>query len=120
MLMMNVLETMSVETLSETSSEIFAKLCSEIIKLSGVEEVLLESRLWHDIGLRGEDAHELIEFVRCEFDVDVREFDFSAFFPTEGWSFSEIVGFLSSFPKSPKKELTVSGLIDAVQAKKLL
>lgn len=79
-----------------------------------VEDIRPESRLFHDLGLGGDDAAELLDAFERDFTVDMSEFDFSTYFPSEPNLFSIFVS------PGPKKELTVQALIQGVANRKLV
>ena len=54
-------------------------------QLSGLppEKIRPESRIYHDLGINGDDADELLRAFAREFNVDLTEFPFDKFFSDE-------------------------------------
>ena len=77
----------------------------------------LESSLFHDLGVDGEDALELIEAFSKEFNVDVTEFPLSDYFGNEGTMspFGLIKGLITGRTKDSKKRLTICDLIESAR-----
>lgn len=77
----------------------------------------LNSRLFHDLGIDGEDALELLDAFSKKFDVDVSQFPFSEYFGNEGAisPLDLVLKLLGKSPYNDKKFLSVSDLINAVK-----
>lgn len=43
----------------------------------------MDTRLYHDLGIRGDEAWAYLETLKRDFDVDLTEFDFEVYFPAE-------------------------------------
>jgi hypothetical protein len=88
-----------------------------LAQLSRKSHVLqLDARIFHDLNIYGDDAHELLERLHDEFGLDVRDLNFREAFPPEfngRWSRF----FFWKKPKRLQKELfapiTVRQLIEA-------
>jgi acyl carrier protein len=83
-------------------------------------KISLNSRLFHDLGIDGEDAMDLIAAFSKSFGVDVSNFQYSEYFGDEGFcllsELAELVKMiLNRRTTADKKELTVEMLIESVQ-----
>jgi len=71
------------------------------------------SRLYHDLGLTGDDLHEAVVWFSHRFRVDVTGMDLRSFAPGEGWRLWE---WPWPFPQKTYRELTVRDLAEVVRA----
>lgn len=81
-------------------------------------DINLGSRLFHDLGVDGDDAKELMDNYADEFNVSLDGFDFNQYFGPEN-PISVIDLFLSFFKRNNQeniKELKVEDLIDAAES----
>jgi hypothetical protein len=91
-----------------------------IAKIAAKKDVKPNERLWHDLKIGGEDAHEIIMFVHKNFEVNFDDFVFNDYFPDEGLSFRDVAAKVRKFPLSSKKELTVADLLQMIQTKRFI
>jgi hypothetical protein len=104
------------------SEEIFERIKSFIIKITCIRDILLnrDTILQTEIGVKGDDAVELIEAFSEEFNVDVSNFYISKYFEGEGdTTISDFIDWIRGKEKEPIKPLTLSDLEKAVIAGKL-
>jgi len=80
------------------------------------EEVNLTSSLFHDLGVDGDDASDLLERFSKEFNVDISNFKFNDYFGSE---VSFVFKLFFPFSKKSFKKLTVQDLIIAAEKGKL-
>ena len=103
------------------------KMNEEIIQFVSEEtrvpakKLNLETRLFHDIGLDGEDARELLDKFSYQFNVDISDLEFDMYFgPEAGFNpFSFLLSMLFGKKKKIKKELTIMDLVNAAKNKTL-
>lgn len=83
-------------------------------------KISLETRLYHDIGLDGEDAEEFIEAFSEAFDVDMNGFEFYRYFNKEGLDSLALFGslFKAKRNQKPLDEITVEMLEHAALKKR--
>jgi hypothetical protein len=84
--------------------------------------VQLGARIFHDLGVYGDDAHELIQMLEAEFALDTTEFEFVKYFPPEfdsRWSRLLFWHSPSRLHKERFTPLTVHELIEACVLGKL-
>lgn len=80
------------------------------------EEINQNTRLYHDLGIYGDDADEFLEQYTRMFNVKVINFKFSDYFPSEGNLISSLIVRLIFFKSQKKfKELTIGDLIDGIK-----
>ena len=94
--------------------------------LSGLpkHEVHLRSRILHDLRIGGDDAAELLNAFQREFDVDMTDFRFQDYFPSEvGIGTVELARFIGSKlgvakrpPLSRFRSITVADLVLIAEA----
>lgn len=73
-------------------------------------------RLYHDLNIYGDDASELMDRFKNEFNVDVSKFRFDDYFPSEGdWILPSILHFFISRKPKEYKPITLSDLHQAVE-----
>ena len=105
---------------SNNDKDLQKKVISFVSSFIGIrsESLHMESSLFHDLGVDGEDAVELLEAYSNKFNVDVREFPFLEYFGNEGVlsPFSLITKLVTGRLKDNKKTLTISDLIQAVKS----
>ncbi len=97
--------------------DVYLQVRDLVARKAGIapESIRPTTRLFHDLGIYGDDADELIEDFARVFAVDVSTFPFSAYFDHEGawpWPF---VRFLRERGAAEKKPLTVNDLVSAVK-----
>jgi hypothetical protein len=71
------------------------------------------SRLYHDLGLAGDDLFDALVWLSHRFSIDLTGMDLRRFAPGEGW---DIWGWPWPFPQRTYRELTVRDLADIVRA----
>ena len=81
-----------------------------------LEQVSPQSRLFQDLGLAGDDAAELLDEFSREYKIDLSNFDFSTYFPSE----PNLISIFSRYRRRPLKELTVEALIRAAHDGRLV
>jgi acyl carrier protein len=88
-----------------------------IAKELGISKMKLkmESRMFHDLGVDGDDAGEFIVAFSKRFDVDISDFIFNDYFGNEGCN--PFALFISLFNSKKLKPLTVAMLIEAAENK---
>ena len=74
-------------------------------------QISMQSRLFQDLGLAGDDAAELLDELSWEYKIDLSTFEFSDYFPSE----PSLLSIFSRRNLRLKKELTVEALIRAAQ-----
>ncbi len=83
--------------------------------------ITLNLSLFHDLGVDGDDAFELLKTYALKFTVDISEFRFYDYFGPEGaptpWGFILELLFRKQYKK--KKRLTVEDLVRGVASGKL-
>ena len=86
----------------------------------------MTKKIYHDLGVYGEEAEFLIELLEDRFDVDTAEFVFDDFFPREFFGNSLLVGsFCAIFPflrsrleaSQVYRELTLADVKRAIRVK---
>jgi len=70
-------------------------------------EIMPETLLWHDLGIAGDDASELLVEYRDLFQVDMKEFNFARYFPSE-------IGFWCR----EREPVTVRDLVESAKRKR--
>lgn len=72
-----------------------------------------ESRIYHDLGLSGEDAFEVITLLEKEYHVDLSRFEFSDFFPDEVMTVRDAKKYVKVFigAGSPWRAVSVEDLV---------
>jgi hypothetical protein len=89
-----------------------------LINMSAKNDILPQDRIYHDLGIRGEDAGELIDFMHHQYGVDFLGLKFNDFFPDEILTFRDLWGFFKCFPASGKREVTVMDLVRISRSRK--
>lgn len=69
------------------------------------------SRIFHDLGIAGDDAHELLENIRAKFNVSFVGFKFERYFPDEAEALGRHIANLFGRRGDDKAPLTVDHLI---------
>ena len=64
-----------------------AELIGIVRRITGVRRIVPTSRLFHDLGMAGDDASEVLEEVAAKFGVIFPGFDFDRYFPQENEAF---------------------------------
>lgn len=97
----------------------------ELIKLledyCGADSHMTEStRLYYDLNLYGDDAVEFLDRFMVRFSVDMSEFRFADYFPSEGdWILPSILRFLMGKSQPTYRSLTLSDLQLAIDSRSL-
>ena len=103
------------------------KMKEEIIQFVSTEtrvpikKLSLETRLFHDIGLDGDDARELLDKFSHQFNVDISGLELDLYFgPEAGFNpFSFLLSRLLGNKTSSKQPLTIKDLVNAAKNKPL-
>ncbi|QRY57117.1 DUF1493 family protein [Sphingobacterium siyangense] len=75
-----------------------------------------DARLYHDLNIFGDDASEFLNAFKSQFNVNLSEFNFSEYFPSEGDNIlPNIFRFLIGKKKKIYKPLTIYHLIEAIE-----
>ncbi len=88
----------------------------ELIKLlqdyCGADSFITENtRLFHDLDLYGDDAAEFLDRFKERFSVDMSDFRFADYFPSEGdWILPGVLRFLIGKPQPRYRPLTIFDL----------
>lgn len=84
-------------------------------------KLTLELSLFHDLGVTGDDAAELLENFSCDFGVDLNEFEFQVYFGNESSvPLSEMILEIICKKSSEKfKRLEIQDLVKAAETGKL-
>ena len=85
------------------------------------EKLSPHSRIFHDLGVDGEDGVDLLNAYSKKFNVDISDFPYSAYFGDEGTisPFGFLARLLKGRTKDNKKPLTVSDLVEGVKSQGL-
>lgn len=75
-----------------------------------------DSQVYHDLGLRGTDAYELLQFVESKFSVDFAGFRFKRYFHGEYFGVKDIIRYMFGIYDESKARLTVGHLVDVAMA----
>lgn len=107
---------------SSTSEPEFVRIgiCRIPSEVLGVapEELHDCTRLFHDLGMGGDAANDLLEGIHRRFGTSFREFDFESYFPGEHDAFWFFHLRRFKWVARQKKDLTLGHLIKVVQAGK--
>jgi hypothetical protein len=71
-------------------------------------------KIYHDLGIGGDDAFDLLDHVSADFKLDFSEMKFSDYFPNESEAFFEHIGRIIGF-KGQRKPLTVDHLLRVIE-----
>jgi len=87
--------------------------------ISSKKQLNGNERIYHDLGITGDDAYELLIAVKARYPFDVREFDFLDYFDGEGLPLpgARLLGLPNNGPKI-KKPLTIDHLVKICTAQK--
>jgi hypothetical protein len=95
------------------TDEDVAVLVSAIKAIAGRKNISQSSRLYHDLGIAGDDAYELLETLHKKFGVKFDQLDFGRYFPNETdagiFHIAKLFGF-----KGRWREMTVRDLIESI------
>ena len=81
------------------------ELLGKIRNICGDCVVSDNSRIYHDLSISGDDAHELFDFISNKFEVNLSSMNFDSFFPDETEALLEhILGFF----KIPNKKIPIT------------
>jgi acyl carrier protein len=105
--------------LNNKTNEINDKVIKFVSNQTGIKEnkLMLDSSIFHDLGVDGEDALELLNAFSKEFNVDISTFPLLDYFGNEGTlSLIGLIKRLSSMDmREQKKKLTIDDLIDSAK-----
>ncbi|MCD7931080.1 MAG: DUF1493 family protein [Tannerellaceae bacterium] len=76
-------------------------------------------RLYHDLNIYGDDVDDFFDEYQKLFDVTIHPFNFTDYFPEEGWDWSSIVRFFTG-KENTYKELTIADLQKGIDNKELI
>lgn len=93
------------------------RIASEILSVAP-EELHDRARLFHDLGMGGDDAKDFLEGIHRSFGTSFREFDFESYFPDEHDAFWFFHLRRLKWVARQKRDLTLGHLIEVVQAGK--
>jgi hypothetical protein len=82
-------------------------------KFVGARQVAMQTELYHQLGIAGDDASELLEEVHERFGTSFFGFQFDDYFPNESDAVGDHVLRLVGF-RSPKKSFTLGHLLTVV------
>ncbi|MCX2800793.1 DUF1493 family protein [Microbulbifer thermotolerans] len=107
------------QQMSAEGNEIKARVIDFLSNETAISasKINLSTRLFHDLGIDGEDAMDLISEFSKSYEVDVSNFQYSEYFGNEGAAspFSLIKMILNCRTQADKKELTVEKLIESIR-----
>ena len=85
-----------------------------------LENLSVETRLWHDLGMDGDDGWEFIEVFSKHFQIDMSDFEFDLYFgPESGADPITLLYFLIFKSKRPKRvPITVKDLVNSAKYKR--
>ncbi len=105
--------------------EVIDFICNETGSVKG--EVTLDSGLYYDLGIYGEDAHEILEAYSNKFQVSLDQFKFESYFeeevpsnPIKTLLYFIFKPILPGHMKQDKKNITVKDLVEATDTKSLI
>lgn len=92
-----------------------AAVLEEIRKITGRKELQLFQRIYHDLGLTGDDACELLDNIHARFGTTFHKLDFHQYFTDEP---DLLTSLLEQLFKSLIKEkpVTIQHLVEVVRA----
>lgn len=92
-----------------------AEVLQELKRITLLEDFELEQRLYHDLGITGDDAYELLENIQKRFGTNFRKLDFHKYFSADP---DFITGLIERwFPSViTEKPVTIRHLVDVVRA----
>lgn len=108
---------MKIAAASLTDEQLFDRVAAAIRDISGhkPEKITREARLLEDLGIYGEDGHELFEMLHEQFEMDWTGLDLGVHFGTEGlgaplpWQVKESPDYFQHQP------VTVAALMEALR-----
>ena len=110
--------------INNPDDELKTNVLNLIEKLTKIKScnLSLEMSLFHDLGLDGEDAMQLIQEYSKEFNVDIQDFCFDEYFGNEGAisPFGLITMMFSNRLKVDKKRLSINDLVQSANKGLLL
>ena len=87
----------------------------EIVRgVSGVRHIAPDQRLYHDLGLAGDDVREILEALGARFGTQFSDFQFADYFPNEAEALTDRLERLLRIAE-PRKVLTVRHLAAVVR-----
>ena len=90
------------------------RLLTHLRRCVGKAKINDDTKIYHDLGIGGDDAFEFLDHISTEFKVDFSEMRFSDYFPDETEAFSERIGKFLGF-KSKRRPLTVNHLLQILE-----
>ena len=72
----------------ETMDNLECSICGIVASIAGVRRVTPSQRLYHDLGLSGDDAAEIFETVSKRYGTEFSGFRFADYFPDESEGFA--------------------------------
>lgn len=73
-------------------------------------------KIYHDLNIYGEDARDFFKRFSKAFEVDITNFNFSDYFPSEGdWILPNLIRMLTFQSKIKYKELTIEMLLQSIK-----
>ena len=101
-----------------SNSEVIANAVREYVAAArsiSVEKITLSKSLFHDLGVDGDDASDLINGFAAQFNVSLEGFDFQKYFGAEAAS-GPIAFFVELFTKEKSSKLCPLRISDLVNA----
>jgi len=109
------LRNISLRDSVETMDIVESSICEIVASIAGVRHVTPGQRLYHDLGLSGDDANEIFDAVSGQFGVRFSGLRFQDYFPDESEGFTDRLERMIGVAK-PRKAITV-GHLAAVAAR---
>lgn len=79
-----------------------------------------EVRIYHDLNIYGDDATDFLKKFSKAFEVDIANFNYSDYFPSEGdWILPSLIRMLTFQSKIKYKELTIEMLLQSIKVGRL-
>lgn len=103
--------------MSELNFEEIQSFISEFCVIEK-EELTPEAKLYHDLGVTGDDAVEFMEAFIDKYDIDDTDFYFDKYFRGEGLSLVDLYYFLFERKKLKRLPITIQHLFEVAKAKK--
>lgn len=94
--------------------EVEQAVCEIVAGIAGARRVTPSQRLYHDLGLAGDDVVELLDEVQARFGTRFMELQFYDYFPDEGEALMDRLERLLRVAK-PRKPVTVRHLAAVVR-----
>jgi hypothetical protein len=81
-------------------------------------EIAGSSLLYHELGLRGDDAYQFMQFILREFDVDMTGFNFATYFRGEYYGLRDAIRDVFKVADKSRKPLSIGHIVSVCLAKK--